>query len=100
MEENWTKKICLENLTPLWCFVDVMKTTGTNNEVFYIYVGPQLDSIYIFVSSFTVCYKTEVIKNTLNPNWKEIEVPVRTICNGDYDRTIKVEVYDWDRDGG
>nr|CAB3233484.1 copine-8-like [Phallusia mammillata] len=51
-------------------------------------------------NSFTVCYKTEVIKNTLNPNWKLIEVPVRTICNGDHDRTIKVEVYDWDRDGG
>jgi len=52
------------------------------------------------IHSFTVCYKTEVIKNTLNPNWKMIEVPVRTICNGDYDRTVKVEVYDWDRDGG
>lgn len=51
-------------------------------------------------NSFTVCHKTEVIKNTLNPAWKEIEIPVRTLCNGDLERTIKVEVYDWDRDGG
>ena len=27
-------------------------------------------------------------------------VPVRVLCNGDHDRTIKVDVYDWDRDGG
>ncbi|XP_076806884.1 copine-8-like [Clavelina lepadiformis] len=51
-------------------------------------------------NSYTVCHKTEVIKNTLNPDWKLMEVPVRNICNGDHDRTIKVEVYDWDRDGG
>uniref|UniRef100_H2YHH5 C2 domain-containing protein n=1 Tax=Ciona savignyi TaxID=51511 RepID=H2YHH5_CIOSA len=51
-------------------------------------------------NSFTVCHKTEVKKNTLNPEWGMIQIPVRTLCNGDYDRTIKVEVYDWDRDGG
>ncbi|XP_078483508.1 copine-8-like isoform X1 [Ciona intestinalis] len=51
-------------------------------------------------NSFTVCHKTEVKKNTLNPEWQLIEIPVRTLCNGDHERTIKVEVYDWDRDGG
>lgn len=53
-----------------------------------------------FLCSYTICHKTEVIKNTLNPKWKSMEVPVRTLCNGDHERTIKVEVYDWDRDGG
>ncbi|XP_077970861.1 uncharacterized protein LOC120327759 isoform X1 [Styela clava] len=51
-------------------------------------------------NSFTVCHKTEVIKNTLNPTWKRMQVPVRTLCNGDLERTIKIEIYDWDRDGG
>ncbi|XP_013408869.1 copine-8 isoform X2 [Lingula anatina] len=50
--------------------------------------------------SFTVVHKTEVIKNTLNPNWNVFTIPVRSLCNGDYDRSIKVECYDWDRDGG
>ncbi|KAG7229482.1 hypothetical protein INR49_031903 [Caranx melampygus] len=33
--------------------------------------------------TFTICHKTEVIKNNLNPVWK----------------SVKVDVYDWDRDG-
>ncbi|KAK0139836.1 Copine-5 [Merluccius polli] len=49
--------------------------------------------------TFTICHKTEVVKNTLNPVWQSFTIPVRALCNGDYDRTIKVEVYDWDRDG-
>uniref|UniRef100_A0A3B3ZYI6 Uncharacterized protein n=1 Tax=Periophthalmus magnuspinnatus TaxID=409849 RepID=A0A3B3ZYI6_9GOBI len=50
--------------------------------------------------SYTICHKTEVVKNTLDPVWQAFKIPVRALCNGDYDRSIKVEVYDWDRDGG
>uniref|UniRef100_A0AAQ5ZAJ9 C2 domain-containing protein n=1 Tax=Amphiprion ocellaris TaxID=80972 RepID=A0AAQ5ZAJ9_AMPOC len=49
--------------------------------------------------TFTICHKTEVIKNNLNPVWQSFTIPVRALCNGDYDRTVKVDVYDWDRDG-
>uniref|UniRef100_A0A8C8SQC2 Copine 8 n=1 Tax=Pelusios castaneus TaxID=367368 RepID=A0A8C8SQC2_9SAUR len=49
--------------------------------------------------SFTICHKTEVVKNTLNPVWQAFKISVRALCNGDYDRTIKIEVYDWERDG-
>ncbi|KAM8975399.1 copine-5 isoform 1-T1 [Pelodytes ibericus] len=49
--------------------------------------------------TFTICHKTEVVKNTLSPVWQQFSIPVRGLCNGDYDRTIKVEIYDWDRDG-
>ena len=45
-------------------------------------------------------HKTEVIKITLNPTWRPFTVPVRAVCNGDYDRVIKIECYDWDKDGG
>uniref|UniRef100_A0A8C5T202 Copine 5 n=1 Tax=Malurus cyaneus samueli TaxID=2593467 RepID=A0A8C5T202_9PASS len=48
---------------------------------------------------FTICHKTEVVRNTLNPVWAAFAIPVRALCNGDHDRAIKVEVYDWDRDG-
>ncbi|XP_065710440.1 copine-5 isoform X1 [Patagioenas fasciata] len=49
--------------------------------------------------TFTICHKTEVVRNTLNPVWQAFAIPVRALCNGDHDRAIKVEVYDWDRDG-
>nr|XP_019942026.1 PREDICTED: copine-8-like [Paralichthys olivaceus] len=49
--------------------------------------------------TFTICHKTEVIKNNLNPVWQPFTIPVRALCNGDYDRTVKVDVFDWDRDG-
>ncbi|KAJ7999609.1 hypothetical protein DPEC_G00196180 [Dallia pectoralis] len=49
--------------------------------------------------TFTICHKTEVVKNNLNPVWQPFTIPVRALCNGDYDRTVKVDVYDWDRDG-
>ncbi|XP_064354320.1 copine-5 [Dromaius novaehollandiae] len=49
--------------------------------------------------TFTICHKTEVVRNTLNPVWQAFAIPVRALCNGDYDRPIKAEVYDWDRDG-
>uniref|UniRef100_A0A3Q3WDF4 C2 domain-containing protein n=1 Tax=Mola mola TaxID=94237 RepID=A0A3Q3WDF4_MOLML len=49
--------------------------------------------------TFTICHKTEVIKNNLNPVWQPFNIPVRALCNGDYDRTVKVDVFDWDRDG-
>nr|CAD7568617.1 unnamed protein product [Timema californicum] len=40
-----------------------------------------------------------VIKNTLDPKWKKFAIPVRLLCNGDYDRSIKVVCYDWNSNG-
>nr|CAD7440228.1 unnamed protein product [Timema bartmani]CAD7451996.1 unnamed protein product [Timema tahoe] len=49
--------------------------------------------------SYTVVHRTEVIKNTLDPKWKKFTIPVRLLCNGDYDRSIKVVCYDWNSNG-
>ena len=48
---------------------------------------------------WVVVHKTEVIKNTLNPNWKPFILPLNQLCNGDYERKLKFEVTDWDSDG-
>jgi len=42
-------------------------------------------------------YETSVIKNTLSPSWKNIEIPETTFNGGDPDKMILFEVYDWDK---
>jgi len=49
--------------------------------------------------TYTVVHKTEHIKNNVNPLWKKFFIPVRTLCNGDYDRNIKVECFDHNLNG-
>lgn len=44
----------------------------------------------LLLSRFTICHKTEVVKNTLNPVWQPFSIPVRALCNGDYDRSASV----------
>jgi Ca2+-dependent lipid-binding protein len=43
-------------------------------------------------------YRSEVIKSTLNPDWKSFELPWQPV--GGLDSPIKVSVYDWDKTGG
>lgn len=49
--------------------------------------------------NWSVVYKTEVIRNTLNPTWKPGSLPLATICKGDINRPVRIECFDWDSDG-
>uniref|UniRef100_A0A3Q0KGJ6 Copine-3 n=1 Tax=Schistosoma mansoni TaxID=6183 RepID=A0A3Q0KGJ6_SCHMA len=49
--------------------------------------------------SRTVVYRTKVIRNTLNPNWEQMIVPLRLLCNGDHDRPVVIACIDWNRSG-
>nr|XP_023652637.1 copine-5-like [Paramormyrops kingsleyae] len=40
--------------------------------------------------TFTICHKTEVVKTTLNPVWQPFSIPVRALCNGDYESGYQV----------
>jgi hypothetical protein len=44
-------------------------------------------------------FPLQVVKCTLNPRWQKFWIPVRTLCNGDYDRSIKVLCCDWNSNG-
>lgn len=50
-------------------------------------------------NSKILVHRTEPIKKTLNPNWKPIKIFMRDLCNCDDDRTLRFEVYDWNRSG-
>ncbi|XP_037666816.1 RNA-binding protein 12 isoform X2 [Choloepus didactylus] len=44
-------------------------------------------------------YRSEVIKNNLNPTWKRFSVPLQHFCGGDPSTPIQVQCLDYDSDG-
>merc|ERR1712038_2045294 len=48
---------------------------------------------------FTVVHRTEHLNNNLNPVWKKFVVPIRSLCNGDLDRNLKFEIFDYNNNG-
>ena len=46
--------------------------------------------------TFTEVYRTNVVENTSKPIWDKFTISVKELCNGDYDKPIKFEVFDWD----
>ncbi|XP_069099958.1 copine-1 isoform X1 [Pleurodeles waltl] len=49
--------------------------------------------------SWQLVYRSEVIKNNLNPCWKKFSVPLHTFCSADFNKPIKVHCTDYDSDG-
>lgn len=60
-------------------FIEILRSTESNQ--------------YILV------HRTDVIKNTLNPDWKPFQISNRSLSNGDDDRDLRFDVYDWNRSG-
>ena len=48
---------------------------------------------------WSLVYTSEVIKNNANPRWNGMEKPISEICNGEYDRDLKIEIFDYDSSG-
>ncbi|XP_069508336.1 copine-1 isoform X2 [Ambystoma mexicanum] len=46
--------------------------------------------------SWQLVYRSEVIKNNLNPCWRKFSVPLHTFCSADFNKAIKVTVSDMD----
>ncbi|XP_010077629.1 PREDICTED: LOW QUALITY PROTEIN: copine-1-like, partial [Pterocles gutturalis] len=51
------------------------------------------------VGTWQLVYRSEVIKNNLNPCWRKFSVPLHTFCGGDFNKPIKVQCADHDSDG-
>lgn len=49
--------------------------------------------------SHSVVTKSEVKNSTQGPVWKMMKLSARSLCNGDYDRSIKIDCYDKRSDG-
>ncbi|RZF34674.1 hypothetical protein LSTR_LSTR013162 [Laodelphax striatellus] len=94
-------------------FITAEELAALKDEVILKFSGHKLDRKDFFGKSdpfleihkamesgdYTLVLKTEVKKWTLNPVWQPITVPVRTLCNGDYERSLKFVCYDWNASG-
>jgi len=49
--------------------------------------------------TFTKVFKSETIKNSLNPVWAPMVLPVTLLCGGDENRVLKIECFDADDNG-
>ena len=45
----------------------------------------------------SLVFESEVVMNTLNPQWKDACESLQKICNSDLNRPLKFEVWDWDK---
>jgi len=43
-------------------------------------------------------YQSVMIRNTLNPEWPKVDIPLLQLNSGDDKRLLKWDVWDWDRD--
>jgi len=50
-------------------------------------------------NQYAIVHRTEVVKSNLSPSWKPLQLEVRSLCNGDYQRDLKMTVYDWNSSG-
>ena len=48
---------------------------------------------------YNVVWKNNRIDNSLSPKWGEAKIPMATLCNGDLDRPLIIEIWDWDSNG-
>uniref|UniRef100_A0A3Q4I032 Copine 8 n=1 Tax=Neolamprologus brichardi TaxID=32507 RepID=A0A3Q4I032_NEOBR len=97
--------VCKPGIPGKKCGTIIVKAEELNNcreSVMMQFCGNKLDKKDFFGKSdpflvfyrsnedgtFTICHKTEVVKNTLNPVWQAFKIPVRALCNGDYDRYV------------
>jgi Ca2+-dependent lipid-binding protein len=42
-------------------------------------------------------YRSEVVKNNLNPMWQDCEIPLQKLCGGDKEQPLQISVYDWEK---
>lgn len=47
--------------------------------------------------TYSPVFNTGFQKDTLNPKWQPLSIPVRTLCRGDYNANFRIECFDWDK---
>jgi len=49
--------------------------------------------------SWDLIWKSEVLKQTLDPVWREARLPLQLLCNDDQSNPLKITIWDYDKTG-
>lgn len=49
--------------------------------------------------SWQPVYRSEYVNNNLNPKWKPCSVDLNQLCEGDLDKPVRIDVWDWEKSG-
>lgn len=49
--------------------------------------------------TWTQVWKSETINSTLNPCWAPCRIAMTLLCNGDLDRPLRIEIFDFEKSG-
>ena len=49
--------------------------------------------------TYTQVWKNEKIDNNLNPSWAATRIPMAQLCNGDPERPLRIEIFDFEKSG-
>lgn len=87
--------------------------TGLKDKITFEFTGSNLDKKDLFSESDpfftisrvnadksdTVVYRSDYLKDDPNPDWPAVEITSNKLCNGDCNRPLKVEIFDFNDDG-
>ena len=54
--------------------------------------------IYSLNDSSKLVYKSNVVRNNLNPVWEQANLNLSELCGGDVNQPMLIKVYDWESD--
>ncbi|QQP57585.1 Copine VIII, partial [Caligus rogercresseyi] len=72
--------------------LDNKDTFGKSDPFFIIHKS-------ISATDFMKVYESEWIKNDLNPTWKPFSISLSDLCDGEFNRLLKIDVYDYSSNG-
>jgi hypothetical protein len=49
--------------------------------------------------TYTQVWKNQKVDNNLNPAWAPARIPMTQLCNGDIERPLRIEIFDFEKSG-
>jgi len=57
----------------------------------------KLEKLNKDLQSWEILWKSEVVKDTLNPTWMEARLPLQLLCNDDQKNPLKITIWDYEK---